>query len=417
MTDSERTGSGSGGREEVTKTELKLLYEKILQDFEEFSANTPFNEENITDYDVHFIMEYEEMADKFTEGNLDIADLELNTVDDYKDPEKFHKLKGRIKGAFIEQIRTDYPKNLEFETYKDVMLDVNTTLSDSISEMTKSPEFLDKIMKMDESRIKSVLGKNNDEAMGEINEALGEMVKKIEDQQKEISELKARMQSPGQTPMESLPKTAVPQPSKPVAEEHIDEGNPNVDYEMRPIKMTVTRAWGVAANEVSGEMEISEMRENETGGKITVGITDGEGSYSWDVTCTKEGHVELYDRTKGLFMQFLRKGVVESDVMYSWPKDPKSRVFSPDFSKFGIECHDSWPDNMPMFMRTYFKELTFTVGKSRWSVSVEIDRKSVTSKGLGFRDAVRDFRFSLKELMEMILLSGEEIRKDVQSIK
>ena len=26
------------------------------------------------------------MADKFTEGNLDIADLELNTVDDYKDP-------------------------------------------------------------------------------------------------------------------------------------------------------------------------------------------------------------------------------------------------------------------------------------------------------------------------------------------
>ena len=159
------------------------------------------------------------------------------------------------------------------------------------------------------------------------------------------------------------------------------------------------------------------MRENETGGKITVEITDGEGSYSWDVTCTKEGHVELYDRTKGLFMQFLRKGVVESDVMYSWPKDPKSRVFSPDFSKFGIECHDSWPDNMPMFMRTYFKELTFTVGKSRWSVSVEIDRKSVTSKGLGFRDAVRDFRFSLKELMEMILLSGEEIRKDVQSIK
>ena len=48
---------------------------------------------------------------------------------------------------------------------------------------------------------------------------------------------------------------------------------------------------------------------------------------------------------------------------------------------------------------------------------MEIDRKSVTSKGLGFRDAVRDFRFSLKELMEMILLSGEEIRKDVQSIK
>ena len=51
---------------------------------------------------------------------------------------------------------------------------------------------------------------------------------------------------------------------------------------------------------------------------FSVGITDGEGSYSWDVTCTKEGHVELYDRTKGLFMQFLRKGVVESDVVYSW---------------------------------------------------------------------------------------------------
>lgn len=414
MTESgERSGSGSGGREKVTEMELQFL-SKILQDFDEFSANTPFNEENITDYDVLFIMEYEEIAKKFTEDTFNTQDLNLTGFKDYKNPMIFHKLKGRIKGALVEQIRTDYPKNLEFEAYKELGMDLNTMVADSVAEAVNTPEFMARLIKQGGGDIAAMLGKNgNDGTIATLKEELEEAIKKIQEQEKKIDEIKSRQQ-----PEIMTAQTPEPQPiQNNVNHIPIPRVPRNIDYDPKPIHENVIRLWGVEANGVSGEMEIDEMRENEMGGRINVQVTDGEGSFAWSVYCTKGGQVELYDRIKGLFTIFLKKGIVESDVMYSWPIDPKSRVFAPDFSEFGIICRDNWPDNLPMFMGKYTKELTFTVGGSSWSVNIEIDKRNAESKGHNFKSAVRDFRFAAKELMEMILLSGEEVKDDVQSIK
>jgi len=335
----------------------------------------------ITESDINGVREFAEMLD---------VDLSEYTNEALMDKTIFSDAKGLIEKEFWRQFFVDTrPTNLEIKSMEE-MLGREDEIVERIGEkairnMTDTEEFKQMLQEALTKVHEEGEGERTASGKGDLIEGVNELAEKVSKLEAGMASLKAQKD---QMANESEKRVNGIQEERP---EPIETG------EVSKLAISVDRNWVVGVNDFDDSLLIKEKREREDGGDITVEISDGSGSVTWKARTTKIGHSALYERTKKVIGEFLLKGSVFTNLTYSFPGENEERDFLPEITGGKIKVRDAWPlERGGLFNKKYEKILTFTVGSSSWSVEVET---RITN--------VRDFKFALIDLMDMILLSGE----------
>jgi len=339
----------------------------------------------ITESDINELREFAAMLD---------VDLSEYTNEALMDKAIFSDAKGLIEKEFWRQFFIETrPTNLEAKLTEEILEREDEILERigerAIESIINTEEFKqmfqEALTKLHEERE----GERATTGKGGLIEGVNELAERISKLEADIASLKAQRD---QIADESEKRVSGIQEER---SEPIETGG------VFKLAISVDRNWVVAVNDYDDSLLINEKREREDGGDITVEISDGSGSVTWKVRATKIGHSILYERTKNVIGEFLLKGSVSTDLTYSFPGENEERDFIPEITGGKIKVRDEWTlERGGLFNKKYEKILTFTVGSSSWSVEVE------TRMG-----NVKNLKFALIDLMDMILLSGETIRE------
>jgi len=337
----------------------------------------------ITESDINELREFAAMLD---------VDLSEYTNEALRDKTIFSDAKGLIENEFWRQFFVETrPTNLETKLTESILERedemVERVVERAIENMTNTEGF----KQMLQEALTKVHGEGEGERAttekGGLIEGVNELAEKVSKLEAGMASLKAQKD---QMANESEKRVNGIQEERP---EPIETG------EVSKLAISVDRNWVVGVNDFDDSLLIKEKREREDGGDITVEISNGSGSVTWKARTTETGHSALYERTKKVIGEFLLKGSVSTDLTYSFPEENEERNFLPEITGGKIKVRDAWPlERGGLFNKKYEKILTFTVGSSSWSVEVETRIANV-----------RDFKFALIDLMDMILLSGETI--------
>jgi hypothetical protein len=370
-------GTPGTGYDKKLNVNYGILLETLRElDYDDFLRACPRYVEFVTELDVEKLLIFKGVAENW-------SDDEITLPNNLMDHRQFAETKGEIVGAITREIKRGDPRNLEYEAVENAMMDMNNLTANVVEKVITSEPFAQRIQE-------SIAKKTSQEDSKE------DFVGAVNQLNQELTEVKEKLEK-----MEKI------QPAKAMISDDKTRVLPETPREVLKISLKVKRKWGIKANDADNSIDIHEKREKEEGGDLNVEMTDGNSSIIWKVKTTQLGHSVLYERVKKVLVEFLATGEISTDLTYSFPKENEERNFKPELRSGSVWFMDNWPVKRGLFNQKYERPLTFLVGRSSWTVDI---RMKVSD--------VQGLKSGLTSLVDMVLLSGEEVcQNDGRSFK
>lgn len=370
------------GYDMVIQRNKEVFLETLVGvDYTGFLRGCPRNPGHVTQMDLLWTMKIRAVAMGFgnreNEGPPDIP----IPADPY-DPIEFSKFTGQIIEEIEKEIKHSDPRNLEAEAAKESIEDLNQSIKAIVADIV--PQKVDQILPREVANQEDVIKKEYEEALNVLNTKDEEKTKKIEELETRIREIQ-----------ESMKQTPAPAPSEPA------KPAPEAPLDRLSLAMKVDRFWAVRTRDIDDSIDVREVRGKEGGGELNLTVSAGAGNLYWIIDSTPEGQSILYERLKKSIVEFMETGSVHSDLMYSMPREGETRIFAPRITNGQIYVKDGWIQEKGVFSREYSSLLIVSIGESRFTIDFRLKLSQIER-----------FKELVKELVNRILLSGDEVAND-----